>query len=130
MLELANNHMGDLDHGLAVIRAFGEVRREFPFRFAFKLHYRDLDTFIHPAADGRDDIKYVRRFSETRLNRADFDRIVIEMRDNGFLAMATPFVEASVDVIESQNLDFIKIASCSFTDWPLFASAKLTSREI
>ncbi len=119
VLEMANNHMGDVDHGLAVIRAFGEVCREFPFSFAFKLQYRDLDSFIHPAAKGRDDIKYVKRFSETRLNRTDFDHLVQEMRDNGFLTMATPFDEASVDVIESQDLDFIKIASCSFTDWPL-----------
>lgn len=119
VLEMANNHMGDVTHGLAVIRAFGEVCREFPFKFAFKLQYRDLDTFIHPAAKGRDDIKYVKRFAETRLSRQDFDLLVAEMRSCGFLTMATPFDEPSVDVIESQNLDIIKIASCSFTDWPL-----------
>lgn len=119
VLEMANNHMGDVDHGLATICAFGEVCRAFPFRFAFKLQYRDLDTFIHPAARGRDDIKYVKRFSETRLTRADFDRLVAEMRANGFLGMSTPFDEPSVDIIEDQNLDFIKVASCSFTDWPL-----------
>lgn len=119
VLEMANNHMGNVEHGLAVIRAFGEVCREFPFRFAFKLQYRDLDTFIHPAAKGRDDIKYVKRFSETRLSREDFGRLVAEMRANGFLTMATPFDEASVALIEEQGLDIIKIASCSFTDWPL-----------
>ncbi|MFA5171897.1 MAG: N-acetylneuraminate synthase family protein [Sulfuriferula sp.] len=119
VLEMANNHMGDVEHGLSVIRAFGEVCRDFPFRFAFKLQYRDLDTFIHPAAQGRDDIKYVKRFSETRLSRQDFDRLIAAMREAGFLTMATPFDEPSVDVIEAQDLDFIKIASCSFTDWPL-----------
>ena len=119
VLEMANNHMGDIDHGLAVIRAFGEVCRSSPFHFAFKLQYRDLDTFIHPAARGRDDIKYVKRFSETRLSWQDFDRLVAEMRAQGFLAMATPFDEPSVDVIEAQNLDIVKVASCSFTDWPL-----------
>ena len=120
VLEMANNHMGDVVHGLEVIRAFGAVCREFPdFKFAFKLQYRDLDTFIHPAAQGRDDIKYVKRFSETRLAREDFDRLVAEMRAQGFLTMATPFDEASVELIEQQDLDIIKIASCSFTDWPL-----------
>lgn len=119
VLEMANNHMGDVAHGIAVIRAFRQVCQDFPFRFAFKLQYRDLDTFIHPAAQGRDDIKYVKRFSETRLSRADFDLLIAEIRANGFLAMATPFDEPSVDVIEAQNLDVIKIASCSFTDWPL-----------
>lgn len=130
VLEMANNHMGDIEHGLAVIRAFGEVCRDFPFHFAFKLQYRDLDTFIHPAAKGRDDIKYVKRFSETRLRREDFDRLVAEMRANGFLAMSTPFDEASVDVIEEQNLDIIKIASCSFTDWPLLERVATSDRPI
>lgn len=130
VLEMANNHMGDINHGLAVIRAFGEVCRAFPFHFAFKLQYRDLDTFIHPAAKGRDDIKYVKRFSETRLSRQDFDRLVEEMRINGFLAMSTPFDEPSVDVIEEQNLDIIKIASCSFTDWPLLERVVLSDKPI
>jgi len=119
VLEMANNHMGDIEHGIRVIRAMGEVTRKFPFRFAFKLQYRDLDTFIHPAKKGRDDIKYVKRFSETRLTNDQFLRLVDEMRVNGFIAMATPFDEASMDLIESQKLDIVKIASCSFTDWPL-----------
>lgn len=130
VLEMANNHMGDVEHGLAVIRTFGEVCRDFPFRFAFKLQYRDLDTFIHPAVRGRDDIKYVKRFAETRLSRQDFDRLVAEMRACGFLAMATPFDEPSVDVIEAQDLDIIKIASCSFTDWPLLERIALNDKPI
>jgi len=120
VLEMANNHMGDVSHGLEIIRQFGSICREFPeFNFAFKLQYRDLDTFIHPSMQGRDDIKYIKRFSETRLSRADFEQLVAEMRNNGFLAMATPFDEASVKAIEEQQLDIIKIASCSFRDWPL-----------
>lgn len=131
VLEMANNHMGDVQHGLEVIRQFGAVCRDFPeFNFAFKLQYRDLDSFIHPAAKGRDDIKYVKRFSETRLARADFDLLVSQMRANGFLAMSTPFDEASVDVIESQNLDIIKIASCSFSDWPLLERIVETQKPI
>lgn len=130
VLEMANNHMGDVEHGLKVIRAFGDVCRDFPFTFAFKLQYRDLDTFIHPAMRQRDDVKYIKRFSETRLTRADFDRIVAEIRSNGFLAMSTPFDEPSVDVIEEQNLDIIKIASCSFSDWPLLERIVQTNKPI
>lgn len=131
VLEMANNHMGDVAHGAEVIRQFGKVCREFPeFKFAFKLQYRDLDTFIHPAMRGRDDVKYVKRFSETRLTRGDFDRLVAEMRANGFLAMSTPFDEPSVDLIEEQKLDIIKIASCSFTDWPLLERVVATDKPI
>ena len=131
VFELANNHMGQIDHGLRVIREFGEVRQEFPeFNFAFKLQYRDLDTFIHPAMRGRDDIKYIKRFSETRLDRAAIDTLVAEIRRWGFLAMATPFDNASIPVILEQDLDIIKIASCSFTDWPLLEDIVKTDKPI
>ncbi|MEY2633570.1 MAG: hypothetical protein RIR00_2224, partial [Pseudomonadota bacterium] len=131
VLELANNHMGDLAHGLSVIRQFGTVCRDFPeFHFAFKLQYRDLDSFIHPAMRGRDDIKYVKRFSETRLSREQFDQLVACMREEGFRVLSTPFDEPSVDLIEAQNLDFIKIASCSFTDWPLLERVVASDKPI
>lgn len=120
VLEMANNHMGDIEHGIEVIRQFGEVCREFAeFNFAFKLQYRDLDTFIHPAMRSRDDVKYIKRFLETSLTRNDFDRLITEIRANGFLTMSTPFDESSVGMIEDQELDILKIASCSFGDWPL-----------
>jgi sialic acid synthase SpsE/mannose-6-phosphate isomerase-like protein (cupin superfamily) len=120
VFEMANNHMGDISHGIEVIRRFGELARNFPeFKFAFKLQYRDLDTFIHPKMRGREDVHYIKRFSDTRLTKENFDTLVSEMRSNGFFAMSTPFDEKSVDLIESQELDIIKIASCSFNDWPL-----------
>ena len=52
IFEMANNHMGSVDHGLAMIEAFADVSRKFPFRFAFKFQLRDLDTFIHPGLPG------------------------------------------------------------------------------
>jgi hypothetical protein len=68
ILELANNHMGDLQHGLRIIRDCHEAARPFraEFRVAFKLQYRHLESFIHLDYAGRSDLKYVKRFSETR----------------------------------------------------------------
>ena len=124
VLEMANNHMGDVAHGFKVISDFGAVCRKFPeFKFAFKLQYRELDTFIHPSMRGRDDIKYIKRFSETKLTRENFDQLVSKIREEGFLAMATPFDNASITTIVEQKLDILKIASCSFTDWPLLEEA-------
>ena len=131
VFEIANNHMGDVNHGRRIIRDFSAVAKEFAnFRFAFKLQYRDLDTFIHPRCRGREDVLYIKRFEETRLTRADFDALIAEMRANGVLTMATPFDERSVDVIEEQNLDFIKVASCSFNDWPLLERIVLSDLPI
>lgn len=127
VLEMANNHGGSLDRGLRMIQEFAAVCKQFQFAFAFKLQYRDLPTFIHPAAG---DTKYVRRFRDTALRQGDFDTLVAMMRSSGFLAMATPFDEPSVDLIERQNLDIIKVASCSFTDWPLWERIALTDKPI
>lgn len=131
VLEMANNHMGDINHGVKLIRAFGAVCRKYPeFKFAFKLQYRDLDTFIHPDLKGRMDIKYIKRFAETRLSKAQFDALISEIRANGFLTMSTSFDEVSFDMIEDQNLDIIKIASCSFTDWPVLERAASIDKPI
>ena len=119
IFELANNHMGDIDHGLRVVAEFGALAREFDFNFAFKLQFRELDTFIHPAFKDRTDIKYIKRFSQTRLDRDATRRLVAAIKAEGFLAMCTPFDEASVDRIVEDGFDILKIASCSFTDWPL-----------
>lgn len=120
IFEMANNHQGSVEHGKRIIRELRNVCDEFKqFDFAFKFQYRDLDTFIHPEYKNRTDIKNVKRFQETRLSMEQFDELLKEVRDNDFLAICTPFDEISVDHIVEQKYDFIKIASCSFNDWPL-----------
>ncbi|MBF0180112.1 MAG: N-acetylneuraminate synthase family protein [Magnetococcales bacterium] len=119
ILEMANNHMGDVEHGVALIRAFAEVCKPFPFRFAFKMQYRQLDTFIHPAYKDRADIKYIKRFSETRVSKEALRRMIDEFRAHGFLPICTPFDPESVDRILEDGFEILKIASCSFSDWPL-----------
>lgn len=128
VFELANNHMGDVEHGVRVINEISAIAKEFPFAFAFKLQYRELDTFIHPDFQNRMDIKYIKRFAETRLDRSQTKRLVDAIKKNGLLAMCTPFDEPSVDRIIEDGFDILKIASCSFTDWPLLekiATSKL-----
>ena len=121
VFEMANNHMGDVDHGVRTIRALREACEGFEdcFDFAFKLQYRDLDTFIHASLRGRGDIKYIKRFEETRLSDDAFRTLVAEMRAQRFGTVCTPFDERSVERIEAHGIDTIKIASCAFTDWPL-----------
>ncbi|HYA42702.1 MAG TPA: N-acetylneuraminate synthase family protein [Syntrophobacteraceae bacterium] len=119
VFEMANNHMGLLEHGRTIIGQFANIAKQFPFTFGFKLQYRQLDTFIHPAYTTRTDFKYVKRFTETRLAPGQYRQIVDEMKAHGFVAVCTPFDEASVDLIEEHGFDIIKVASCSFTDWPL-----------
>ena len=73
IFEMANNHMGSLEHGLKLIREFAEVKKEYDeFDFAIKFQFRNIDTFIHPDYKDRMDLKYVKRFTETRLTREQF----------------------------------------------------------
>jgi N-acetylneuraminate synthase len=130
IFEMANNHMGDVAHGVALIRAMREACAGFPFSFAFKLQYRNLETFIHPAFKGREDVKYVRRFEETRLEQEELAALLEAMREHGFRTICTPFDEASVDLIESQGIEIIKIASCSLTDWPLLERIALAEKPV
>lgn len=120
IFEMANNHQGSVDHGRRIIREIRGVCGDFQeFDFAFKFQYRDLDTFIHPGYQGRTDIKNVKRFQDTRLSMGQFGELLAEVRGSGFLAICTPFDERSVDCVAEQGYDYIKIASCSFGDWPL-----------
>ncbi len=119
IIEMANNHMGHVNHGLDIIRQCHAAVRPYNFPLAIKFQYRQLDTFIHPDFRQRKDIKYVKRFQETRLSPDDFMVLKEEAKKLGFLTACTPFDEASVDLIEQQGFDILKIASCSFTDWPL-----------
>jgi len=130
ILEMANNHMGDLDHGLKLIREFHKVSSRFDFNFAFKFQYRDLDSFIHPDFKDRMDIKYIKRFSETRFSEEQFLKMKEELDKLGFVSVCTPFDEKSVELVEKHGYKILKIASCSFTDWPLLERIAQTSLPI
>ncbi len=119
IFEMANNHMGDVEHGLKIIREMDQARQGFDFNFAIKFQYRDLDTFIHPDYKDRMDLKYIKRFSEARLTPEQFLTLKGEAEKLGFITICTPFDEKSVEKIAEHNYDIIKIGSCSFTDWPL-----------
>ncbi len=119
VLEMANNHQGSIEHGKQVIKEMEAVCADFPFNFAFKLQYRNLKTFIHPNFKNRQDIKYVKRFNDTELNANQLLELKKAIDDAGFISICTPFDDDSVSWIEQHGFQYIKIASCSLTDWPL-----------
>lgn len=130
ILEMANNHMGSVEHGRRIVDAMREACDGFPFQFALKLQYRDVDAGIHPAYKNRYDLKFVKRFSETRLSWDEYRSLKEAIDAAGFTSIATPWDETSVDRIEEHGYDFIKIASCYFTDWPLIERIAKSSKPI
>ncbi len=130
IFEMANNHQGSVEHGLAIIDAAARLTRKHGIRGSVKLQFRELDSFIHPAAKGREDIKHIPRFESTRLDLHDFRQLVDATREAGLLSVATPFDEASVGTCQQLGVEVIKIASCSATDWPLLEAIAATHKPV
>lgn len=130
VFDLANNHQGSLEHGLRIIREVAEVCKNFDFDFGFKFQYRNLDSFIHPEFKDRNDLKYIKRFLETRLQEDDFIALKKEAENCGFISVCTPFDERSVESAQAHGFKIIKIASASFTDWPLLERIVRTDKPI
>ena len=76
IFEMANNHMGSVDHAKKIIDDFADLAKRKNINAGVKLQFRNLDTFIHPDYQDRNDLKYVKRFNETRLSKEQFTNIV------------------------------------------------------
>ena len=119
ILEMANNHMGSLTHAKKIVTDFKKVTRKFSnkINFAMKFQYRDKETFIHKSYIDSDD-KVVKRFKSTFLSDQDWKELINFSKKN-FQLVCTPFDEISADKVFKEKFDYVKIASCSITDWPL-----------
>ena len=128
VFEMANNHQGSVEHGKKIICEIKKVSEPYSdiFDFAFKFQYRDLESFIHPDYKDRMDIKNIKRFQETRLTQEQFLELKKTVEENGMFTMCTAFDEVSAARIKEQAYNIIKIASCSFTDWPLLEAVSET----
>lgn len=128
VLELANNHWGKLERGLKIIRDHAAIVRYNNVKAAIKLQFRDVDEFIHPDFKGNTENRYIKKTEDTKLSRADFARMVEEIRYLSCIPMATPFDEASVDLCVEFDMPIIKIASSDMNDWVLIEKIASTRR--
>lgn len=119
VFDLANNHQGNVDHGLRIIREVADVAKGHGIRAGIKFQFRQLDTFIHPSHRNTTDNKHIPRFLSTKLSRKDFESLLLQVKKKSLISICTPFDEASVDVLMDMEIEVIKVASCSATDWPL-----------
>jgi N-acetylneuraminate synthase len=130
VLELANNHWGDVERGLHIIKEFGTVVRYNNVRAAIKLQFRDVDNFIHKDYINREDIRYIKKTLDTRLTRDELARLVEGVRRAGCVRLATPFDEKSVELCVELGIEIMKIASSDVTDWPLLESIAKTRKPV
>lgn len=119
VLELANNHWGDVERGKKIITDFSRVVRFNNIKAAIKLQFRDVDHFIHKDFKDRQDIRYIKKTMATKMCDDDYAALVDAIRKAGCITMSTPFDERSVDLCVNLGVQIIKIASSDINDWVL-----------
>lgn len=119
VLEIANNHWGNLARGKKIVQTYGQIARFNNVKAALKLQFRDVKNFIHKDFLDRTDIRYIKKTRDTELSKREFGELVEMIRKVGCIPMATPFDEASVDMAEELDIKILKIASSDLNDWPL-----------
>ena len=130
VLELANNHWGKLDRGLRIVTDFARIVRFNNVRAAIKLQLRDVDAFIHRDFHHRNDIRYIKKTLDTRLEKDDYATLVQAVRKSGCIPMATPFDERSVDICTELDIDILKLASSDLNDWILIEKIATTRKPV
>jgi len=130
VLEVANNHLGDLQRGLKIISNYAQVVRFNNVRAAIKLQLRDVDSFIHRDFRHRDDIRYIKKTLDTRLQPEDFAKLVQAIREASCIPMATPFDENSVDFCCELGISILKLASSDCADWVLIEKMAKTKKPV
>ena len=129
VLEMANNHWGDVDRGLSIIRAFGEVVRKHNVKAALKLQFRDVHNFVHPKFVC-DDERYIKKTLQTGMSLDQFRILSSAIVDEGCIPMATPFDETSVDWCVDLGYQLIKVASSDINDRPLLEKIASTGKPV
>lgn len=130
VLELANNHWGRLERGLKIVNDFAQVAKFNNVRVAIKLQFRDVDSFVHGDYKGTQDVRYISKTEKTKMSKADYRTLILRIKEQGCIPMATPFDEASVELCEELDLPIIKIASSDLNDWFLIERIALTKRPV
>lgn len=130
VLEAANNHWGDIERGLKIVRDFGTVVRYNGVRAAIKLQFRDVENFIHKDFVGNKSLRYISKTEATKMHREEFQTLVEEIKKVGCIPMATPFDENSVDLCVAFEMPIIKVASSDINAWPLLEKIAKTKKPV
>ena len=93
VLDLANNHQGSVEHGLAVIKQHAQVANTHGIRAALKFQFRQLDSFIHPDFKDATDVKHVSRFMSTKLGREEYQVLFDAAKSAGLMTICTPLMK-------------------------------------
>jgi sialic acid synthase SpsE len=126
--EIGLNHGGSLDRALALVDAAADAGAS-----AVKFQTLDASSLVAPDAPApmHVDAGSMRDFFATfELDEAAHQRLVDRARSRGLIVMATPFSEASVDMLVRVGVDAFKIASGDITFTSLIARSARTRKPL
>ncbi|MGL4367553.1 MAG: N-acetylneuraminate synthase family protein [Brevinemataceae bacterium] len=129
VLEVANNHLGQLERGKKIISEFAQVVRFNNIKAAIKLQFRDVDRFIHKDFKNFDD-RYIKKTMATKLNFEEYAELIHDVKHSGCITMSTPFDEHSVQTCMDLDVDIIKVASSDLNDWVLLEAIAETRKPV
>jgi sialic acid synthase SpsE len=130
VLELANNHWGNVQRGLKIISDFARIARFNNVRAAIKLQFRDVDHFIHKDFRTRSDVRYIKKTLDTQLSKSDYATLINAVRKSGCIPCVTPFDEKSVELCVELGVQLIKLASSDLNDWFLIEKIAKTRKPV
>src|SRR3984957_99318 len=130
VLEMANNHLGKLDRGLAIIDKFSKIVRFNNIVATIKIQLRDVNTLIHADYRHREDIRYIKKTLHTAMATESYATLVNAVRKSGCMTSATPFDETSVDLCVNLGIQIIKLASSDLNDWFLIEKIAKTRKPV
>ena len=129
VLEMTNNHLGDINRAYQIIEEYAPIVRFNNVRAAIKLQFRDLNSFIHQ--DFKDsNVRQIQRSIETYISDEDYGKIVNYIKQHNMIPLSTPFDEKSVDLCQKLNLPIIKVASANANDWVLLNKVASTRKPV
>jgi len=130
VLEMANNHLGKLESGLAIVDKVSKIIRFNNVRAAIKIQLRDVNTLIHKDYRQRSDIRYIKKTLQTAMSTDDYTTLITAVRKAGAIPCATPFDESSVDLCVTLGVHIIKLASSDLNDWFLIEKIAKTRKPV
>jgi sialic acid synthase SpsE len=130
VLEMANNHLGKLERGLAIVDKFSKIIRFNNVRAAIKIQLRDVNTLIHADFRQRTDVRYIKKTLQTAMSTDDYTTLITAIRKAGAITCATPFDESSVDLCVTLGVQIIKLASSDLNDWFLIEKIATTRKPV
>ena len=130
VLEMANNHLGKLERGLAIVDKFSKIIRFNNVRAAIKIQLRDVNTLIHANYRHREDIRYIKKTVQTAMPPENYAALITAIRKANAIPCATPFDESSFDLCVNLGIQIIKLASSDLNDWFLIEKIAKTRKPV